>query len=87
MGALTPATIFPIISVGPRRILEVNFTTVSVNDTWASGRASLRVLSALSTSGTTTQASAGFNVSNSSGTVTLKPGEDGHSATLLVSVD
>lgn len=84
MAALTAATTTRE-NVGSLTLLMFTFTTVSDTDTFASGL-STNVVNywAQTQADTVTQASAGFNVTNSSGTFTFYPGENSLAATLFV---
>ena len=71
-------------SVGSLTLFTFTFTSVVTGDTFASGLSSNVVGFWYQMTSITTQASAGSSVSNSTGTFTLKPGEDSNSGTLYV---
>lgn len=72
-------------SLGSLTLLMFTFTSVLDADTFASGLGTNVVNYWASGQGNPgTQASAGFNVTNSSGTFTFYPGEDSLAATLFV---
>lgn len=83
MAALTAATTLRE-SLGSLTLHVFTFTTVADADTFASGLPNVFAFWAEITANPSTQASAGYAVSNSSGTFTLYPGEDSLSATLFV---
>ena len=84
MAALSAATTRRE-SVGSLTLMIYTFTTVADADTFASGLGG-NVFSywAQTQANTATQASAGFNLTNSAGTFTLYPGEDSLAASLFV---
>lgn len=71
-------------SLGSLTLLTFTFTSVATGDTFASGLGSNVVGFWGQTNSITTQASAGFVASNSTGTFTFKPGEDSNSLTFYV---
>lgn len=72
-------------SLGSLTLMMYTFTSVADADTFASGLGANVVNYWVQTQGnTSTQASAGFNLTNSSGTFTFYPGEDSLAATLFV---
>ena len=84
MAAQTAATILRE-SVGSLTLHIFTFTSVVDADTFASGLGT-NIVSfwGFGANNPATQASAGFNCTNSSGTFTLYPGEDSLAATLFV---
>lgn len=84
MAALTATTTLRE-SVGSLTALFFAFTSVNDGDTFVSGLGSSVVAwNALTNANPATQGSAGIAVTNSSGTFTFYPGEDGNSQILQV---
>lgn len=83
MAAQTAATTIRE-NVGSLTLYVFTFTSVVTGDTFASGLSTNVVSQWYQMTSITTQASAGSSVSNSSGTFTLKPGEDSNSGILFV---
>lgn len=84
MAAQTAATTIRE-SLGSLTLMAFTFTSVADADTFASGLGTNVVTYWAQTQGNTvTQASAGFNLTNSSGNFTFYPGEDSLPATLFV---
>ena len=72
-------------SLGSLTLMMYTFTSVADGDTFASGLGTNVVnYWAQTQANTVTQASAGFNLTNSSGIFTFYPGEDSLAATLFV---
>lgn len=71
-------------SLGSLTLLKFTFTSVATGDTFPSGLGSNVFGFWGQTGSITTQASAGFVSSNSTGTFTFKPGEDSNSLTFFV---
>lgn len=71
-------------NVGSLTLIIYTFTSVTTGDTFNTGLGGNIVGFFGTNNSITTQASAGFVISNSSGTLTLKPGEDGNSQTVYV---
>lgn len=71
-------------NVGSLTLLTFTFTSVVTGDTFASGLSSNVVGFWGQNTSITTQASAGFVASNSTGTFTFKPGEDSNALTFYV---
>ncbi len=63
-------------NLGSVTLMTYTFTSVVTGDTFVSGLGTNVVTQWYQMTSITTQASAGSSVSNSSGTFTLKPGED-----------
>jgi hypothetical protein len=82
-AALTPATVNQY-SLGGARLLRVNFSTADDADTWASGINSVIDYWTVDRTNPATQASVGVAVTESSGTFTFYPAEDGTDFTLFV---
>lgn len=84
MSALTPTTIIRE-NVGSLTLLIFPFTTVTDGDTYASGLGGNVVsYNVFTTANPTTQTSAGVAATNSNGTFTFYPGEDGNPQALQV---
>ncbi len=83
MAAQTAATVARE-SAGSLTLMIYTFTSVVTGDTFASGLSTNVVSFWYQMTSISTQASAGSSVSNSSGTFTLKPGEDSNSGILFV---
>ncbi len=71
-------------NLGSVTLMTYTFTSVVTGDTFVSGLGTNVVTQWYQMTSITTQASAGSSVSNSSGTFTLKPGEDSNSGILFV---
>lgn len=85
MAALTAATGPYRENLGSVNQVRWTFTGVNTGDTFASGMTSgITTFVATQTDTPSTQASAGLCLSNSSGTFTFLPGEDGAAITLMV---
>lgn len=83
MAALTAATTLRE-NTGSMTLLIFTFTSVLTGDTFASGLGTNVISQWYQMTSITTQASAGSSVSNSTGTFTIKPGEDSNSGILFV---
>jgi len=71
-------------SMGSMTLYCVTFTSVVTGDTWVSGIPNIKYFWAQAQGTSGTQASAGINVSQSSGTFTFVPGFDTQTVTLFV---
>lgn len=84
MAALTPTTTLRE-SVGSLTALFFAFSSVNDGDTFASGLgANVVAFNVFTNANPATQASAGVAATNSNGTFTIYPGEDGNSQMLQV---
>lgn len=70
-------------NLGAVTLLVYTFTSVATGDTFNTGLGTNLLWVWGQTGSITTQASAGVVISNSSGTLTLKPGEDSNSLTVF----
>jgi len=75
MAAITPTKVARV-NIGSSNLVVATFTTASDGDTWASGIAAITGKWVDMNGNPTTQASAGFASTFSSGTFTFYPGED-----------
>lgn len=71
-------------NLGSLTLMIYTFASVATGDTFASGLSTNVVTQWYQMTSITTQASAGSSVSNSSGTFTIKPGEDSNTGILYV---
>ncbi len=71
-------------SLGDTILIRYTFTSVATGDTFVTGLGSNIVDFWGNQTSITTQASTGISISNSSGTLTLKPGEDSNAWTIFV---
>lgn len=83
MAALTAASTSRE-SLGSVTLLTYTFSSVVTGDTFNTGLSTNALTGWYQMNSITTQASAGAAISNSSGTFTIKPGEDSNSGTLFV---
>lgn len=87
MAAITPDAVRRE-NIGSVNEIIAEFTTTTINDadTWASGASGIQHFWFGQTDNPSTQASAGFSVSQSAGTFTFYPGEDGATGYLFIRV-
>lgn len=71
-------------NVGSLTLIVFNFTSVATGDTFNTGLSTNIVKVWGQQNSITTQASTGISISNSSGTLTLKPGEDSNGWDIFV---
>ena len=83
MAALTAATTTRH-NMGDTTLMRYTFTTMATGDTFVTGLGGAIVDFWGQQKSISTQASTGISISNSSGTLTLKPGEDSNSWTIFV---
>jgi hypothetical protein len=83
MAALTAATTLQE-NVGSLNLYKYTFTTMATGDTFNTGLGGAIYAFWGQQGSITTQASTGISISNSAGTLTLKPGEDSNSWTIFV---
>lgn len=83
MAALTAATTTRE-NAGSLTLMIYSFTTMATGDTFATGLGTNIIATWGSQSSITTQASTGISISNASGTLTLKPGEDSNAWNIFV---
>lgn len=83
MAALTETSINQH-SLGSLNLYQVKFSSVDSEDTWASGLSAVIDQWANVTTTQSTETNGGCNVSESSGTFTIIPSQDGVALTLFV---
>lgn len=83
MAALTAATVLRE-NLGSLTLIVFNLTTVNTGDTLATGLGGNIFKVWGQQSSITTQASTGISISNSSGTLTLQPGENANAWDIFV---
>jgi hypothetical protein len=83
MAPVTPATVWRA-NLGSTAQVTARFTTADDGDTWASGMSGIVNYMAQDRTNPATQASVGMAATESSGTFTFYPAEDGTAFDLIV---
>lgn len=83
MAAITPATV-QRINVGSKRRIIARFSTADDDDTWASGMSGISSYWTQDRTDPATQTSVGIAATESSGTFTFHPAENGVAFDLFV---
>ena len=83
MAALTASNTYRH-SMGDTILMRYQFTTVATGDTFVTGLGTQIIDFWGNQTSISTQASTGISISNSSGTLTLKPGENSNAWTIFV---
>ncbi len=83
MAVLTAANTYRH-NMGDSTLIRYTFTTVSTGDTFVTGLGTAIIDFWGNQTSISTQASTGISISNASGTLTLKPGENSNAWTIFV---